>query len=45
LDNQTTDPITFASVAVLFTAVALVACWLPAQRASALAPTAALRQD
>jgi predicted permease len=39
------DPVTIASVAVLLTCVALVACWLPAHRASRIAPTDALRTE
>jgi putative ABC transport system permease protein len=37
------DPFTIASVALLLTIVALVACWLPAFRASRIEPTQALR--
>jgi putative ABC transport system permease protein len=40
-----TDPATFASMAVLFFAIAAVASWLPARRAAALDPTAALREE
>jgi predicted permease len=40
-----TDPATFAAMAVLFLAVAAVASWLPARRASHLDPTTALRQE
>jgi ABC-type lipoprotein release transport system permease subunit len=39
------DPRTFVSVPVLFTAVALLACWLPAVRASRVRPASALRYD
>ena len=40
-----TDPVTFAAMIALFLAIAAVSSWLPARRASALDPTAALRND
>ena len=40
-----TDPLTFTAVAVLFVAIAGVACWLPARRAAGLDPAIALRDD
>jgi predicted permease len=40
-----TDPATFLVMAVLFFAIAAVASWLPARRAAALDPTAALRDE
>ena len=39
------DPLTFAAMTVVFLAIAAVASWLPARRAAALDPTAALRED
>ena len=42
---KATDPATFASMAVLFLAIAAMASWLPARRAAALDPTAALREE
>jgi putative ABC transport system permease protein len=40
-----TDPLTFASVAVLFMALVWASCWLPARRATRVAPVVALRQE
>ena len=40
-----TDPLIFAAVAVLLALVALVACYLPARRATRLEATAALRHQ
>jgi predicted permease len=39
------DPVVLIGVAVILSAVALLACWLPARRASRLDPMAALRQQ
>ena len=42
---KATDPITYAAMAVLFFAIAALACWMPAWRASGLDPTTALRDE
>jgi putative ABC transport system permease protein len=42
---ESTDPLILAGVAILFGAVAMLACWVPAMRAAAVNPVEALRDE
>jgi predicted permease len=42
---EATDPLTFIVISILFSALAAIACWIPARRAAALDPADALRDE
>src|SRR5262245_9603980 len=42
---STTDPMTYAVIALLLTLVALLACWIPARRATRLDPLVSLHNE
>jgi putative ABC transport system permease protein len=44
-DVSTTDPVTFAAMAILLSLTGLVACWLPARQVTRVDPMVALRNE
>ena len=44
-ETEPTDPLTFFAVEVILLLATVIACWLPARRATAIDPVVALRAD
>ena len=42
---KATDPVTYVAMALLFFAIAAIACWLPGRRAAGFDPIVALRDE
>jgi len=45
LGDSSTDPLIYAAAAVFLCCIALLSCWIPARRAAAIDPIAALRAE
>ena len=43
--TQPNDPLSFVAAATLIIAIALLACWIPARRATAVDPASVLRSE